>query len=44
MPHEEARNFIEKDWGRHNDPACVDAFLTRWEQCRSDRRNANVTQ
>jgi putative two-component system response regulator len=32
MPVEAARHYLEEKKGREFDPACVDAFLSRWEE------------
>ncbi len=32
MPAEEARAYLERQRGREFDPACVDAFLSRWDE------------
>jgi len=32
MPLEAARQYLEEKKGREFDPACVDAFLSRWEE------------
>jgi putative two-component system response regulator len=32
MPLEAARQYLEEKKGREFDPACVDAFLSRWDE------------
>lgn len=32
MPLEAARNYLAENAGRQFDPACVEAFLSRWDE------------
>ncbi|KMO29569.1 HD domain-containing phosphohydrolase [Methylobacterium aquaticum] len=44
MPFDEARACIAAESGRHFDPACVAAFLSRWEDIVTVRTDASARQ